>query len=80
VNGELQDRVVLTGPSGTPGTVAIVRGDLNPDDKVANNIVNEQGIRPEIVDGARIEGAAPPAPAPAAKPTTPTPSPTGSNK
>lgn len=75
VNGELQDRIVLTGPSKTPGTVAIIRGDLNPGDKIANNIANEQGIRPEIVDGARIEGGAP-APAPAAKPTTPT----GSNK
>jgi flagellar basal-body rod protein FlgF len=43
-------------------------------DIIANNIANEKGIRPDIVDGARIEGGAP---APAAKPTTP---PTGSNK
>ncbi|GEM_PF-340646 len=77
VNGELQDRIVLTGPSKTPGTVAIIRGDLNPGDKIANNISNEQGIRPEIVDGARIEGGAP---APAAKPTAPSVTPTGSNK
>jgi len=77
VNGELQDRIVLTGPSNTPGTLAIVRGDLNPGDKVANNILGAKGdIKPEIVDGARIEGASA-APAPAAKPTAPS---TGSNK
>jgi membrane fusion protein (multidrug efflux system) len=80
-NGELQDRIVLPGPSNTPNTVAIVRGDLNAGDKIANNIVNEKGLRPDVVDGARIEGGAPSA----AKPTTPTPTapattPTGSNK
>jgi len=48
--------------------------------KIANNISNEQGIRPEIVDGARIEGGAPAAPAPAAKPTAPAAPSTGSNK
>lgn len=76
-NGELQDRIVLTGPSGTEGRLAIVRGDLNAGDKIANNIVGEKGIRPEVVDGARIEGGGASAPAPAAKPTTPS---TGSNK
>jgi len=76
---ELQDRIVLTGPSGAAGTVAIVRGDLAAGDKIANNIVSAQGaVKAEIVDGARIEGVAPAAPAPAAKPTPTTP--TGSNK
>lgn len=76
-NGELLDRIVLTGPSNTPGTVAILRGDLQVGDKIANNIVTDKGLRPDVVDGARIDGAAPAAPAPAAKPTAPS---TGSNK
>ena len=77
-NGELQDRIVLTGPSSTPGTVAIVRGDLDPGDKIANNITTDKGLRADVVDGARIDSGA--APAPAAKPTAPATTPTGSNK
>lgn len=79
---ELSDRIVLPGPSNTPGTVAIVRGDVNPGDKIANNIVTDKGLRPDVVDGARIEGGAPApaAPAPAAKPTAPASPSTGSNK
>ncbi len=83
-NDELLDRIVFPGPSNTPGTVAIVRGDVNAGDKIANNIVTQTGLRADIVDGARISGGAPaPAPAtpePAAKPAAPATTPTGSNK
>jgi membrane fusion protein (multidrug efflux system) len=77
-NGELQDRIVLPGPSNTPGMVAIVRGEVAAGDKIANNILGEKGLRDDVVDGARIGEVAPP---PAAKPTAPTPAPsTGSSK
>ncbi|MFN0248353.1 MAG: efflux RND transporter periplasmic adaptor subunit [Kofleriaceae bacterium] len=81
-NGELYDRIVLPGPSNVPGTVAIVRGDVNAGDSVANHIVTDTGLRPDLVDGARVEGGTsgaspkPPTPTPPA-PATPT---TGSSK
>jgi membrane fusion protein (multidrug efflux system) len=54
VNGEVQDRVVQTGPAGADGQVAIVRGLLKGE-RVVRNVTDQ------VVDGVRIEGGAAPA-------------------
>lgn len=59
-NGEAQDRVVQTAPSGAAGTVAIVRGIAAGEQIVGT-------VTPEVVDGVKISGAGGAAPA-AAKP------------
>lgn len=54
VKGELQDRVVHLGPAPAPGTVSILQGIDAGEQVVAK-------ITPEVVDGARIDGAGAPA-------------------
>jgi len=80
VNNALEDRVVLTGPAGTEGKLAIIRGDLKKGEQVV------AAVYPAVVDGTKYEAGGPttkaeadklaaakPAPAPAetpaAKPT-----------
>lgn len=73
VDGELQDRIVHTGPAPGPGMVSILRG-IAAGERVVVTVTDD------VVDGARVEaGAAAPTPTPAPAPTraAPTP-PTGS--
>ncbi len=73
IKGELQDRVVQTGPAGAPGQVAILRG-LVKGERVVAKVTNE------MVDGLRIEdsGGAPAAPAAKTAPAEKTAPTTGS--
>ncbi|HEY4056735.1 MAG TPA: efflux RND transporter periplasmic adaptor subunit [Kofleriaceae bacterium] len=85
-DGSLEDRVVLSGPSGGPGTAAIIKGDLKKGDKivavafrsVVDGVKFSEGgpktkaeVPADQQDGAAGSAATPTPPAPAA-PAAPT--------